>query len=60
MVKHTQTIHQQKPKDCLSVFDHYFVRMALNGLKLMKQYQQSVTTIFRLVIIFTLVNFHLI
>ena len=60
MVKHTQTIHHQKLTNCLSVFDHYFERLALKGLKQMKQYQQSVTTIFRLVIIFTLVNFHLI
>ena len=30
MVKHTQTIHQQKPKNCLSVFDH-FVEFVLKG-----------------------------
>ena len=32
MVKHTQTIHRQKPTSCLSVFDH-FVGLALKGLK---------------------------
>ena len=32
MVKHTQTIRQQKPTNCLSVFDH-FVGLALKGLK---------------------------
>ena len=31
MVKHTQTICQQNPATCLSVFDH-FVRLALKGL----------------------------
>ena len=31
MVKHTQTICQQKPANCLSLFDH-FVRLALKGL----------------------------
>ena len=31
MVKHTQTIHQQQPTSCLSVFDH-FVGFALKGL----------------------------
>ena len=23
MVKHTQTIHRQKPTNCLNVFDHF-------------------------------------
>ena len=32
MVKHTQTIHRQKPTNCLSVFDH-FVGLALKGLR---------------------------
>ena len=32
MVKHTKTIHRQKPKNCLSVFD-YFVGLTLKGLK---------------------------
>ena len=32
MVKHIQTIRQQKPTNCLSVFDH-FVELALKGLK---------------------------
>ena len=32
MVKHTQTIRQVFPNNCLSVFDH-FVRLALKGLK---------------------------
>ena len=31
MVKHTQTIHRQKPTNCLSVFDHF------EGLALKKQ-----------------------
>ena len=31
MVKHTQIIHRKKPKNCLSVLDH-FVRLAFNGL----------------------------
>ena len=31
MVKHIQTIRRQKPKNCLSVFDH-FVVSALKGL----------------------------
>ena len=31
MVKHTQTIRQFLPKNCLSVFDHY-VGLALKGL----------------------------
>ena len=31
MVKHTQTIRQQQPTNCLSVFDH-FVRLAHKGL----------------------------
>ena len=31
MVKHTQTIHRQKPTNCLSVFEH-FVTLALKGL----------------------------
>ena len=30
MVKHTQTIHRQKPMKCLSVFDH-FMRLSLKG-----------------------------
>ena len=33
MVKHTQTIHQLLPTNCLSVFDH-FVGLALKGLNL--------------------------
>ena len=32
MVKHFQTIHWQKPTNCLSVFDH-FVGLRLKGLK---------------------------
>ena len=32
MVKHTKTIHRQKPKNCLSVFDS-FVGLTLKGLK---------------------------
>ena len=31
MVKHTQTIFQQQPTNCLSVFDH-FVWLAFKGL----------------------------
>ena len=31
MVKHTQTIRRQLPKNCLSVFDH-FVELGLKGL----------------------------
>ena len=31
MVKHTQTIRQQLPTNCLSVFDH-FVILVLKGL----------------------------
>ena len=33
MVKHTQTIRQLLPTDCMSVFDH-FVGLALKGLTL--------------------------
>ena len=32
MVKYTQTIRQQQPMNCLSVFDH-FVGLTLKGLK---------------------------
>ena len=32
MVKHTQTIRRQQPKNCLSVFD-YLMRLVLKGLK---------------------------
>ena len=32
MVKQAQTIRQQRPTNCLSVFDH-FVGLALKGLK---------------------------
>ena len=32
MVKHTQTIVEKLPTNCLSVFDH-FVKFALKGLK---------------------------
>ena len=32
MVTHTQTIHRQQPKNCLSEFNH-FVGLALKGLK---------------------------
>ena len=32
MVKHTQTIRQQHPTNCLSVFD-YFVGLALKELR---------------------------
>ena len=32
MVKHTQTIHRQKPTNCLRVFDH-FLKLALKGLR---------------------------
>ena len=32
MVKHTQTIRRQQPKNCLSVFD-YSMRLVLKGLK---------------------------
>ena len=32
MLKHTQTIHRQKPINCLSLFDH-FVGLALKDLK---------------------------
>ena len=31
MVKHTQTIRQQQPINCLNVFDD-FVRLAVKGL----------------------------
>ena len=31
MVKHTQTIRRQKPRNCLSMFDH-FVKLVLKGL----------------------------
>ena len=31
MVKHTQTIRRQEPKNCLSVLDH-FVGLVLKGL----------------------------
>ena len=33
MVKHTQTIRWQEPKNCLSMFDH-FMGLALKGLTL--------------------------
>ena len=33
MVKHTQTIRRQQPKNCLSVFV-YFVGLPLKGVKL--------------------------
>ena len=32
MVRHTQTIRQEQPTNCLSVFDH-FVGLALKGLR---------------------------
>ena len=32
MVKHTQTIHRQKPTNCLSVFEH-FVELVLKWLR---------------------------
>ena len=32
MVKHTQTICRQKPRNCLSVFDH-FVGLVLKGFR---------------------------
>ena len=32
MINHTQTIHRQKPTNCLSMFDH-FARLALKVLK---------------------------
>ena len=31
MVQHTQTIHQQKPTNCVSVFGHFWA-LALEGL----------------------------
>ena len=40
MVKHTQTICQQKPTNCLSVFDH-FVNLALKGLSLLKKKKEK-------------------
>ena len=36
MIKHTQTIRQQQPTNCLSVFDH-FVGLALKGLNILIQ-----------------------
>ena len=33
MATHTQTIHRQQPKNCLSEFNH-FVGLALKGLKI--------------------------
>ena len=32
MVKHTQTVRRQQPRNCLSVFDH-FVGLVLKRLK---------------------------
>ena len=40
MVKHTQTIRRQKPKNCLSVFDH-FVGLGLKGLNKIWEYKMS-------------------
>ena len=48
MVKHTQTIRQQQPTNCLSVFGH-FMGSPLKGLKLFQiiiQQQQRLTGIF--------------
>ena len=36
MVKHTQTIRQQQPTNCLSVFNH-FVLLVLKGLTLIRR-----------------------
>ena len=41
LVKHTRTIRRQKPKNCLSVFDH-FVGLALKGLKQSNLHKSSV------------------
>ena len=32
MVKHTQTIHQQQPMQCLSVFDHFIKLKGYYGI----------------------------
>ena len=37
MVKHTQKIRRQQPKNCLSVFDH-FVGLVIEGLA--KRFEQ--------------------
>ena len=39
MVKHTQSIRRQQPKNCLSVSDH-FVGLALKGLNLVFEHFQ--------------------
>ena len=40
MVKHTQTIRQQKPTNCLSVFDHFW-GLPVKGMEVgyLKSYQ---------------------
>ena len=42
MVKHTQTIRQQQPTNCLSVFDH-FMGLALEGLKIPQNFFEALT-----------------
>ena len=46
MVKQTQTIRQQKPTNCLSVFDH-FVVLALKGLNLPPEQHLSLPEVAR-------------
>ena len=41
MIKHTQTIRQQQPTNCLSVFDH-FVGLALKGLNILRQVLKTI------------------
>ena len=41
MVKHTQTIHRQKPTNCLSIFDN-FVGLPFKGLNWYKTLMKSV------------------
>ena len=40
MVKHTQTICQKNPTNCMSVFDH-FVGLALKGLRDEAQFKKA-------------------
>ena len=43
MVKHTQMIRQQKPKNCLSVFDH-FVWLAFKRSTNLNEYRTHEAT----------------
>ena len=62
MVKHTQTIRRQQPKNCLSVFDH-FVGLVLKGLRLVtaqgKGFAKIAFSIITSGITFYLACFHL-